>query len=753
MRVCRRLLVGMVSAALAGASWPAGPAVPGWRIAPDGDVAAASTPGTVPDAYVAAPAGAELLPAPKEIRPGPGRFTLTPSTRIVVAGSATDQDLFAARELTEELRALSGPALRVVRAGEVVDPSGQILIGEPAAHALLRAAVGRSGAEPVTAAQGYLLQVTPAGVLVAGADRAGTFYGVQTLRQLLRPSRGRTLEAMTIRDWPDHAVRAVHVLLDRASDPLHIELIDRILAPHKINTLIVEAEHVQWESGRMLWAPDERGATKAQARRLLEAAREHHIQVIPLIATLGHSEWVFAGLRDPALCPQVAYIPKRLRDEGRGQVTCDRSRGVFPAVYDPDRQITVEGATTTLNQALIIPILREAIDLFAPQYLHLGHDEVRGPSGLRYDMDLYLRDVITLADVLRASRVRPMIWGDVLWERRTEAERDAQFRNLPRDMVVAPWKYEDVRDYPEVRYFKDAGFDVLGTTWYRLQNNFYFSRAARAAGALGMIRATWTGQFQNSGALDRAYRQLYTYLSAASYFWNSDRPAPERFPREAALARRFAELWHAGAADPAPVPGALLDLRATVNQSYVDNDGRGWLGKGPDYDLRALRPGRQRFGGILFEVLDPAANSGKSIVMLRGERDVAAKQPMRVTLRWSGRAACLAFLHTALDRAPSFGDVIGRYTITLAGGRQVGIDVTYGRNINSWLWDADRGIAAIDHEVAWTGTTRAGNDVYLQTLRWRNPEPTRVITAIQLASRGERASPVVFAITALERCP
>lgn len=749
MRVCRRLLVVVLATALAGAAGPRG----GLSITPPVMLAASPRSRAVPDAYVAAPSDTDIFPAPKEVRPGAGLFTVTASTRIVVADSATDQDLFTARELTEELRALSGPALRVVRAGEVADPAGQILIGEPATHGLLRAAVGRSGVEPVTTAQGYLLQVAPAGVLIAGADRAGTFYGVQTLRQLLRPGRGRTLQATAIRDWPDHAVRAVHVLLDRASDPFHVNLIDRILAPHKINTLVVEAEHVQWESGRTLWAPDERGATKAQVRRLLEAAREHHIQVIPLIATLGHSEWVFAGLRDPALCQQVAYIPKRLRDEGRGQVTCDRSRGVFPPVYDPDRQITVEGTTTTLNQALIIPVLREAIDLFTPQYLHLGHDEVRGPSGVRYDMDLYLRDITTLADVLRSARVRPMIWGDVLWERRVEAEGDPQFRSLPRDMVVAPWKYEDVRDYPEVRYFKEAGFDVLGTTWYRLQNNYFFSRAARAAGALGMIRATWTGQFQNGSALDRAYRQLYTYLSAASYFWNTERPALDRFPSEAMLARRFAELWRTGAASPEPAPGMLLDLSPIATQRHIDDDGRGWLGKGADYDLRALRPGRQRLGGILFDVLDPAANRGKSVVMLRGERDVAAKQPTSVTLRWSGRAACLAVLHTALDRAPSFGDVIGRYTVTLAGGRQVGVDLSYGRNINSWLWDADRGIASIDHEVAWTGTTRAGNEVYLQILRWRNPEPAREITAIRLASRGKRASPVVFAITALERCP
>jgi hypothetical protein len=694
-----------------------------------------------------------LLPLPKEVQPGTGTFTLTSSARIVLGDNASDEDLYAARELTEELRALSGPALPVVRSGDVTDAAGHLLIGEAGAHTRLREVLGRSGAAPVTDAEGYLLQVTPTSVIVAGADRRGTFYGVQTLRQLLRSSRGRSLREITIRDWPDHPIRAVHILLDRASDPLHIELIDRILAPHKINTLVVQAEHVQWESGRPLWAPDERGATKDQVRRLLAAARAHHIQVIPLVATLGHSEWVFAGLRDAALCQQVAHIPRRLREEGRGQVTCDRSRGVFPAVYDPDRQIPVGGATTTLNQALILPVLREAIELFRPQFLHLGHDEVRGPSGVRYDMDLYLRDVITLAQALKAAGVRPMIWGDVLWERRTEAERDPQFGALPRDLVVVPWKYEDIREYPEVAYFRQAGFDVLGATWYRLQNTIFFSRAADAAGALGMIRTTWTGQFQNRAVLDRAYRQLYTYLSAAAYFWTAARPAPGAFPSEARLARRFADLWRAGTTDPSPIRGTLLDLRAVATQAHTDSDGRGWLGKGPEYDLSALGAGRKRLGGFIFEVLDPAANKGKSLIMLRGERDVAAGQPASVTVRWSGRAACLAFLHTALDRAPSFGDAIGRYTITLAGGRRVPVEVSYGRNVNSWLWDADRGIASIDHEVAWTGTTRAGNDVYLQILRWRNPEPARAVTSITLSSRGGRASPVVFAITALDRCP
>lgn len=705
-----------------------------------------ATARSVPDAFAPSQPPVDLLPVPKDVGWGNGEFTITPSTRIVAGEDATAEDLYAARELNEELRARFGTELTVVRAREITDPTGHIVIGERGRNAHLER-LGLPAAPSPTRPEAYLLRVTRTNVVVAGADRRGTFNGVETLRQLLRPApRGgvAVVRAVTIQDWPDHALRAVHVLLDGASAEFHTALIDRILAPYKFNTLLVEVEDVQWDSGRPFWTPDPRGATKAQVQKVLDVARQHHIQIIPLLPTLGHSEWVFAGLRDEALCAQVAYVP---------QTTCDRARGVYPAVYDPDRTITINGAPTTLNEALIFPILREVIELFRPAYLHLGHDEVRGPSGLRYDMALYLRDLITLSRFLKASSVRPMVWGDVLWERRAEAVAEPQFKDLPHDLTIALWKYEDIREYPELSYFRQAGFPVLGATWYRLYNNFWFSRAAKAAGALGMVRTTWTGHFQNRAVLTRAYRQLYTYLTAAAYFWTSDRPQPDRAPREAGLARRFAEAWEAGARPSAPVPGTLVDLSGVVTQRHIDDDETGWLGKGADYDLRALPAGRQRFGGVLFEVLDPRRHGGKSIVMLNGERDVAAAMPPRVTIPWRGRAGCLVFLHTALDRAVNFGDVIGRYTIALQGGRRDAVDLRYGQNISSWLWDAETGIASIELELAWSGSTVAGNDVHLQMLRWTNPDPQIPIESIELASAGGRASPVVFAITALDRCP
>ncbi len=676
---------------------------------------------------------------PKEVSWGAGTFEITPSTRIVVGDRTTGEDLYAARELNEELRARFGATLRVLKAGKVGATDGQIVL-----------TISPTSPGP----EGYLLRAASNGIVVAGSDRRGTFYGVQTLRQLLRPGKAlAAVPAVTIRDRPDHAVRAVHVLLDNASGEFHTALIDRILAPYKFNTLIVEAEHVQWESGRPFWAPDSRGATKAMVRQLLEVARQHHIQVIPLIATLGHSEWVFAGLRSEELCRQIAHIPKRLRDAGRTQVTCDRTRGVFPAVYDPERPVVVDGKDTTIADALIRPVLQEAVELFRPASLHIGHDEVRGPSGVSYDLDLYLRDIISLHGFLKGLGVRTMLWGDVLYERRAEVTAQLSWPDLPRDLTLVAWKYEDVREYPEFAYFRQAGFPVLGATWFRTHNNFFMSRAAKTAGASGLVRATWNGFFQNRTALTQAFRQFYTYFTAATYFWTSGRPQPEALPSESALARRFADAWTPARHRREPVPGMLVDLRRAATQRHVDDDGTGWQGKGADYDLRALRPGRVRLNGVQFHILDPRQNGGKSVVMLKGERDVAEAMPERVVVPVGRAAACVMVLHSTLDRAISFGDVAGRYVFTLSGGTQVGVELSYGRNISSWLADAERGIPSIEQEVAWTGKTRAGNDVNLQMLRWKNPEPGRTIESIELSSTGGRASPVVFAITTLQRCP
>ncbi len=48
--------------------------------------------------------------------------------------------------------------------------------------------------------EGYYMAVGPKGVVIAGRDERGLYYGVQTLRDIM--SKGQ-LETCTIQDWPD----------------------------------------------------------------------------------------------------------------------------------------------------------------------------------------------------------------------------------------------------------------------------------------------------------------------------------------------------------------------------------------------------------------------------------------------------------------------------------------------------------------------------------------------------------------------
>lgn len=57
-------------------------------------------------------------------------------------------------------------------------------------------------------AEGYYLSVTPKEIIIAGNDAKGTFYGVQTLLQLMNGAEGELTE-VEITDWPESANRGV----------------------------------------------------------------------------------------------------------------------------------------------------------------------------------------------------------------------------------------------------------------------------------------------------------------------------------------------------------------------------------------------------------------------------------------------------------------------------------------------------------------------------------------------------------------
>jgi hexosaminidase len=147
----------------------------------------------------------KLEPQPKEIQLRDGGFRVRPTTRIFVQMGHQTEDRIAAETLAEQVEEQTGIRLDILgmkAAGKAED--GSIVLArlqdERVRHFLARNGLK---ADEAVGENGYLLFSDRDHLIVAANTGQGLFYGVQTLRQLLKPTeKGLMCPAVGIRDWP-----------------------------------------------------------------------------------------------------------------------------------------------------------------------------------------------------------------------------------------------------------------------------------------------------------------------------------------------------------------------------------------------------------------------------------------------------------------------------------------------------------------------------------------------------------------------
>jgi hexosaminidase len=152
----------------------------------------------------AAPA-LKLEPAPKEVRLRSGGFKVGRKTRIFVLLGHQSEDRIAAETLAEEVADQSGWKLDIVGMKPARKAEGGAIVLARLQDARVRRFLARNGlrADDAVGEDGYLLFSDKSHLIVAANTGEGLFYGVQTLRQLLRPEgKGLICPAVGIRDWP-----------------------------------------------------------------------------------------------------------------------------------------------------------------------------------------------------------------------------------------------------------------------------------------------------------------------------------------------------------------------------------------------------------------------------------------------------------------------------------------------------------------------------------------------------------------------
>jgi hyaluronoglucosaminidase len=155
-----------------------------------------------------------VVPPPQQEQPRAGSIQV-PATVGEVVGHGTDAP---ARSALDALLRADGVSRIVVRYDDQPAPDTAVtfVVGTPQVNSAVApalAALDAAGPSGLPAG-GYVLAAGSAAghpsVVLAGVDGAGTFYAVQTLRQLLvAQGGGARLGDVVVRDWPSMPIRGV----------------------------------------------------------------------------------------------------------------------------------------------------------------------------------------------------------------------------------------------------------------------------------------------------------------------------------------------------------------------------------------------------------------------------------------------------------------------------------------------------------------------------------------------------------------
>ncbi len=661
-----------------------------------------------------------VIPRPKEARFGGPACRLTPQFRIVAYGPAAARHGAAAlqRELADRWN-LRLPVEYHERGG---------------LQTTLLVTRGRREIAPTAAddaiwqhsPEGYSLVVNRNDVRVEASAPAGAFYGAQTVAQLLRHGRHGEVEIAGARvaDWPSFPFRGAHLFPSGEDPGFAMKLVDRVLGRYKMNRLVLEVENARWKSHPELNSPQ--GASTEQLAALAGECGERFVEVIPLVQSLGHAGWMFANGQNR----EIAEDPEE------------------PYAYCP---------SNPKSYALLFDIYDEAIRLFHPRVFHIGHDEVTNKGRFPHDevcsakgLDrLFADDVARLTEFLHARGARPMLWGDMLLHA-TEAPDSANAASpeaarelrslLPKEAMIADWHYAGVTEYPSLALFTATGREVVVAGWWNPLNVAYLARAARAAGARGLLQTTWTGRFPTEKVLATEARQYEAILLAAEYAWSGRTDLPEEW--DYSPGEQFARAWAAAPADNTVRAGVLINLDRVAGLSVAAGvGGDGWMGLGADNDLSALPHGRVRLADTLFRL-----PHGK--VLSVGGRLGPAIAGAPVEIGVERRVGEVALLNATGWRVP-VGTRVARMVVTYADGASEPVELVAGRTTAAWT-EPGRSAAA---PVAWRGRTRAGNPVSLRVTRWCNPRSDTQIRSLRFEASDAEAAWTLFGLTLLDPEP
>ncbi len=352
-----------------------------------------------------------IIPQPQELLVKKGNFTITPAT-VILASDQMDAEI--ARQFNQHLKKQFGFELKTVKT---------------AAQKFIRFSTKKM-IRPGTNEK-YELTVSGNSIEISGDTYSGTFYGMQTLIQLLPVATKKqagfvypSVPQLTVNDFPRFSYRGVH--FDVARHFFSVEMVKRYidyLAFHKLNTFHWHLTDDQgWrieikQFPRLTFIGSNRNGTiighypgtgndetpvggyytQAEVKEVIQYAKDRFIEVIPEIEMPGHGSaaiaaypWLSCFPAKPTEIPLSMISKKSVEEQKNGRIKLvQETWGVFDDVFCAGNDSTF---------LFFERVLDEVAALFPSNYIHVGGDECpkthwkQCPRCQQRMKDLHLKD-------------------------------------------------------------------------------------------------------------------------------------------------------------------------------------------------------------------------------------------------------------------------------------------------------------------------------------------------------------------------
>lgn len=443
-----------------------------------------------------------VIPTPQAIEEYSGRFHAQ-NLSIYVDSAADKRIVTAVRTLCRDLEALIGSYVPVTSSKQ-----------EDSAIVITYSGSG----------EGYTLHVEEHCVHITAQGPAGAFYGIQTLRQLIKGS-GLSVPCCRIDDTPDFAYRGFYHDISRGR-VCRLETLKKIadmLSYFKVNSLQLYVEDAFTFRELEGIATGENALTPEELLEFDQYCYDRFIDLIPSLSTFGH---LFTLLQSDRYCD----ISELGRHEMTRNYWLERQWHHTVDVYNP-KTIQVIGS-----------MLEQYIPLFRSKYFNICCDETldlcNGKNQGKDKGEAYFHHLDKLIAIVKAHGKTPMMWGDECM-----ARPEAAKEHVPGDTVILNWCYHKEVSEWIPKFYYDLGLKQIVCPGTACWDNFVedidlstgnissFVAHAKKYGALGILNTNW-GDFGHVCAFNC---NLYGALFGAQKSWNTDAPTDTEFEKAATL--------------------------------------------------------------------------------------------------------------------------------------------------------------------------------------------------------------------------